>query len=57
MRNSSPKIFLEMFFTLILFTTNLSYGMFNEQGQWICSKESDVEEDTMNHILIDSKVP
>ena len=32
-----------MFFTITLFSANQVYGMFNEQGQWVCSREIDIE--------------
>jgi len=32
-----------MIFSFTLFTANYAYGMFNAQGQWVCSKEIDIE--------------
>lgn len=37
------EIILVMFFIITLFSTEYAYGMFNEQGQWICSREIDIE--------------
>ncbi|MGI9566426.1 MAG: hypothetical protein ACR2LL_05365 [Nitrosopumilus sp.] len=41
--NDIPRIFLVMIFSLTLFSGNYAYGMFNAQGQWVCSKEIDIE--------------
>jgi hypothetical protein len=37
------KIFLAMFFTFALFSVDYADGMFNNQGQWICSGDIDIE--------------
>lgn len=41
--NNRSKIFLGILFSISLFSVNQAYGMFNEQGQWICSQEIDIE--------------
>ena len=44
MRESNRfKIILVMFFTITLFSSNQVYGMFNEEGQWVCSREIEIE--------------
>ena len=41
--NNRSKFFLGIFFSIALFSVNYANGMFNEQGQWICSQEIDIE--------------
>ena len=42
-QNNRPKILLVIFLTFALFSINYADGMFNNQGQWICSGEIDIE--------------
>ena len=42
-KNNISKILLVVFFAFALFSANQVYGMFNQQGQWICSQEIDIE--------------
>jgi len=42
-QNNWPKILLVMFFPFALFSFNYADGMFNNQGQWICSGDIDIE--------------
>ena len=42
-QNNWSKILLVMLFTFALFGIDYADGMFNNQGQWICSGEIDIE--------------
>ncbi|WP_420545850.1 hypothetical protein [Nitrosopumilus sp.] len=41
-KNNKSKIFL-LLFSVLLINIDQVYGMFNQQGQWVCSNEIDIE--------------
>jgi len=42
-KDNSCKIFLALLFIITLSGSGYAYGMFDNQGQWICSREIDIE--------------